>query len=660
MKAIVCRCPAATIFFLATTATAQTLVPGPGETGYDTTLAAKVGDYDRKIHQIMAVPLGFGLEAFVAGDANRATIDDFFASGAADFEAHTGKHVYEVLRAYGEQGDLGMFGGVQAAGDAFRYAVLRDAGAPTADVDRARQDLLRAMDGLHWFTQVTGEPGVVARGLDRITPEAGDPPLPGTPPNTVPLFDGSGDPQPADKTPTWREDRSGELPFLVWLDDTSKDQFDGYVFALGAVHDAVEGDTSIPKTKKDALVEDARAIGLKLMERVEVGGSRPADLVLVDADGRPTSFHDLSAEELTPGTVLGEPINPFNAVLALGAMRTLYHITGDERIGRFYYEELVSERGYLDLAESTWSVTYTGTNTNYSNINMGFVAIYGVLRHESEPGLAAQARRVLENQLYAPGKDREARGLKQSLFDFIYAGFRSGGTDDAGNTAVKDGLQTLREFPNQPYWNDAVINCDDGEIAAGSCTAVDGSTIELSDEEGWKGRLVAIDPVPRKIRPPDNYEWRSDPHRVNGGGGDRLNPGGGFWAAYWMGRLLEASDDGMDNISSYAREPVGYVAPELDGGVPDAGSEDAGDSGAGGTDGGADAAADAGPVDGGAATDAGGGEGSPESGVETEDANGNGGCGCRAAGGHATERTTAWAGVLLALFAVARRRRLRG
>jgi hypothetical protein len=568
----------------ASTASAQSLVPGPGEPAHDEELAALADAYARQLHELITVEIGWGLEAFVDDPAARATIEAFFASGDADFRASTGMHPYEVVSRYEEYGDLGMFGGVQAAGDAFRYAVLRDSGAPEAEVTEAREVVLRALDGLHWYTAVTGEPGLTARGIRRAIPADGDPPLPEPPPETVPLFDASGNPQPADKTPTWRADRSGELPFLIWLDDTSKDQLDGYVFALGAFYDVIAEDETIPRALVDRLVEDARAIGHALMERHEVAAGVDADLVIMDADGRPTSFHDISAEEIAPGSVLpGAPaVNGFNGWMAMGIMRTIFHITGDEAIARFYYEELVGRRDYLTSVEESIAVMYFGEQTNYSNVNMAFVAAYGVLRYESDSAIALRARGILHDHLYAPDKDREARGLGQSFFDFLYAGFRVGEAS-VGRTAVAEGVATLREFPPPPYWNPAVENCDAAEIAAGSCTAIDGTTaITIAPELGRHDSVVAVDPLPKRLRPPSNFEWRGDPHGVNGGGGNRLNPGGGFHGAYWLGRYLRAGTTGFENVSPLAREAPPRSAPTDAGTVPaDAGTMPPGDGGDG-------------------------------------------------------------------------------
>ena len=542
-------------------------MPGPGEAGHDAALAARVDGWDRQVQALLSVPLGYGLEAYVSVPANRALVASFLASGARDFESQTGKHPYEVVDDYGEEGDLGMFGGVQAAGVAFRYAALRDSGAPAAQVDEARAALVRAMDGLHWASQVTGAPGVVARGLRRIAPEPGEPPLPGAAPAVVPLFDAQGRPQPADKKPTWRADRSGALPFLAWFDDCSKDQLDGHVFALGAVYDAAAGDPTLPAAKLDALVADAVALGQRLMQRVEVAPGVTADLVIQDADGRPTTFHDLSAEEYAVGVVSARAVNGFNALMALGIVRTLLHVSGDPALGDWYHGALLGTRNYLAAIEQTAGLMYTGTNTNYSNVNMAFVAAYGLLRYEPDARIARRARALLESTLYAPGKDREARGLGQTLFDVVYAGFRVDGPSGAGATALDEGLRTLREARAAPTWNSAVVHCDATELSTRACAAADGTPLPLASTPGWGGGPVALEPLPMRLRPPSNFWWRSDPHAVNGGDdGTRLDPSGELATAYWLGRWLAAApgSDDLRNVSPRARpRPVAAAGAPL-------------------------------------------------------------------------------------------------
>ena len=104
-------------------------------------------------------------------------------------------------------------------------------------------------------------------------------------------------------------------------------------------------------------------------------------------------------------------------------------------------------------------------------------------------------------------------------------------------------------------------NCDLAEIAAGSCEAEDGSRIELAPSLGRGGVLVAVDPLPKPLRPPSNFEWRSNPYAVNGGGGDRINPGGDFRGAYWLGRFLRRGKDGLVNRAAGTRGRTGAAAP---------------------------------------------------------------------------------------------------
>ncbi len=599
------------------TTRAGALIPGPGEAGYDKTLAKKADDYIRQLHGLITVSLGWGLEAYIADKARRALVDAFIKSGQRDFKKQSGKHPYQVVEAYGEFGDLGMFGGVQVAGDAFRYMVLRDGGGSAAMVAEARAVLLRALDGLHWYHAVTGVPGVIARGLRRKTPAAGDPPLPGKLPALTPLQDSAGNPLPKKKVITWRADNSGKLPFLIWQDDCSKDQIDGYIFGLGAVYDAMHGDSSFPAAKVKRLQADALAIGKSLMKKhvVNAGGQK-ADLVIMDADGRPTTFHDMSAEEISAGVVFPRPLNGFNALLGAGIIRTLYHITGDKELERFFYQELMDRRAYLEIIEKTVGAMYLSKQTNYSNVNMAFVGMYNLLRYESDSALARRMQRILHKQLYNPGKDRQAAGAKQSFFDVIFAGLGSGGSaSTAGKWAVSDAQVSLKTWPPAPYWNTKVENCDKAEIKALSCKAIDGkTTLVLSKIPGRGGSLVAEKPVPMALRPPSNFMWRSDPHNVNGGGGSRLNPGGGFHAAYWLGRLLQHDSDGLNNRAKGMRKRLSPSA--VDGGG-------------------------SGLTDAGAGSDAGGGEAPQED-----------GCSCRAGSGRAGPA----AGILLVLLALYRRR----
>jgi hypothetical protein len=608
---------------------ARTLLPGPGENGYDPGLAWLAQQYDRQFFTFHAAPFSMSLDVHVDEDdlASREAISGFLADpdageGPDAFREFSGRDVFDVVDHYGEIGDLGMFGGMAAAGDAFRYAVLRrschEQGLDCAEAEEARQRLLEILEVLHVAHAITGEHGVIVRGLFRrgMPRRGGDP-------ETIPLIDAGGAPNPPcsqkPENPTFasfsqrlrfREDAtqtipgdpaSGEFPDWLWMDNASKDQLTGWVYAMGVVYDVIRDDATIPTAQRARLAEDAAAIARKLMRPA---GPLGLDLTILDGDRCATTFHDLHPDELeglsVPDIVLplivngafGEPFSPglledleatrngFNALLALATLRTFCHVSGAPDVCSFYYDELVDARqwpelllqtpipltelpegsqavvfGLLDFPEDLTTLTSLGIDfnheTNYSNVNMAFVGFYGLLRYEPDPELRALYAEALERSLWDTGiNPRQPRALGQSFFDFIYAGLRSGGTDPA---AVVRGASTLGEFDPPPYLNLLRENCDEAEITQGVCLAEDGTLLNLAPSLGRNGAIVAVDALPRRIRPPSNFEWRSNPFAVNGGGGDRINPGGDFRGAYWLGRHLRRGEAGAVNLAAGAR-----------------------------------------------------------------------------------------------------------
>ncbi|HMR74931.1 MAG TPA: hypothetical protein PKD61_07465, partial [Polyangiaceae bacterium] len=67
---------------------AQSLVPGPGEANHDSALLQKMGGYERQVHGILSLPLGWGLEGFVP-PSQRSVVEGFISTGQSDFKAAT-------------------------------------------------------------------------------------------------------------------------------------------------------------------------------------------------------------------------------------------------------------------------------------------------------------------------------------------------------------------------------------------------------------------------------------------------------------------------------------------------------------------------------------------------------------------------------------------
>ena len=531
------------------------IIPGPDESGFDADTQAKAFRFAQQLRGMSAYPFGMALDVYLVDEAAQALVTDWLTNSTLDqgFEEYTGVPVYDAVAFYAEVGDLGMFGGVPAAGDLLRYALARDTGADMGGetLDDLRQNVLDLLEAMHICVAITGAPGVIVRG---IQPRG----LPGGDPVTTPLFDEFGNPLPPEKVGTWRDDQSGLYPDWIWMDDTSKDQLLGYIFEIAFLWDVIADDPAIDASLKERLQADVASIGDMLME---VAPETGLDLCIRDADTRLTGAHDLNPLEFE-GMILPPIIgNGFNSVAALGIFKTIALVSGEQRF-RDFIDSMINEREFLKYVDQTFRFTNTGPfATNWSNVNMAFVGIYPLLRFEADPELQSYWRKVLRRDLWQgwyPGWSVASTQL--GLFSVIYAAFAPGPTDDeAAASAAFD----LHEFRAPPYYDLVIENCDADEIAAGECLAVDGVTmiklsgIQIGDQfypfYGHNGSLQAAEPVPRAIRPPSDFDWRSSPYDVNGGYGSLgLMSGGDFHAAYWLGRFLRRGTDASINTSPLA------------------------------------------------------------------------------------------------------------
>jgi hypothetical protein len=155
----------------------------------------------------------------------------------------------------------------------------------------------------------------------------------------------------------------------------------------------------------------------------------------------------------------------------------------------------------------------------------------------------------------------------------------------------------LEEFELLPYTSAMRVNCDEAELASGSCLALDGTTtLTLNPKLNRSDSPIALAPLRPGIRSPSNFDARSDPFEVNGGdeSGLGLNPGGDLNAAYWMLRWAPERAAGTILTSPNARpwppepDPVPVdEAPASDIGSPeaDSGGTGSGDVATGDTDG---------------------------------------------------------------------------
>lgn len=502
----------------------QTLIPGPAESAFDAALDQKARKIDRSFHAINAAATGLNADVVVGLDrpAARAKIETFLAE-SDDFDfADTATVVAGVQKS------AGLYSGAGIAADAWRYGTLRDQGASCADIDIARAKLEAALDSMHIAVAITGAPGVIARSLARKDRE-GD----GRVVQTVPLFDGTGAPLPIEKNNgTWREDQSGAYPEWVWEDSTSRDMLVGWAMAFGAAAEVLEGDDTISETRRATLRADARAIAEQLMI------VRPSgyDLEIIDADGR-TTFHGVMNENGFDRAYVPGVNNGFYAVMSLGIVAALARAADEPAIDTYLAEELITKRKLPSIARMDMLEVNLGVASNFSNYNMAFTGALLAMKYLEDRMARGEVRIGVRDELYAvPDSDRQPIEMKQSFFDFIWA-ITALETKGLDSEAVARGLETLREYPEAPFWELGRTNCDEAEIAAARCELEDGTTVDLLGYVGRGEDLVAAQPIPMRVRPPSNYFWRSNPYQPNGGGdGSRLLPAVDFRVAYWLAR----------------------------------------------------------------------------------------------------------------------------
>jgi hypothetical protein len=516
--------------------TFQSLIDGPGASGLDA-LAAKAERIDRQFHLLNGFSTGLNTDVVVPVDQAdaRKKIEEFLKdTDGWDFAAYAKAPVTSVIGAW--QQSAGGYSGPGVAADAFRYGTLRDQGADCAAVELAKQHLLADLDMLHLVTAITGVPGVIARGVARTD-------LPGDGMSmTTPLFDDSGKPLPEKKNNgTWRADNSGgQFKNYIWIDSCSRDMLVGWAVGYAAMWEVIRLDPAFPEDKKARLQADAEAVVRSLMKV----GDKGYDLEIHDADGRLTYFGYLNENAIDTGYLMGAQ-NGFLALMAVGIVGAFGYVAEKPDLDEYLYAKLIGERHLDQLGRDNMIGLSLGTKSNYSDYNMAFDAGWLAYRYLCDGAARDVVKTAVETSIYArPGQERQPQEQGQSFYDFVYAATNAGATaggklGQVDEEAVKRGVETLKGFPDAPFWETARNNCDDAEIKSGLCVAEDGTTLHLLGYVGRGDTLVSKEPVPMKTRPASNYFWRTDPYLVNGDAdGSRLLPAGDFRMAYWMGRWL--------------------------------------------------------------------------------------------------------------------------
>lgn len=514
-------------------------MPGPSQAGHDAALAAKVARYDRLHEAVVTHGTGLaGTVTFAADATKRQKVEQLLATPWAsddadptdDLTQYAGLAPTDVVTAWGMA--TGMYAGSEIAADAYRYGVLRDRGGSCNDVARARKMLVVGLAGLHDAVAITGKPGSIARALMRkdLPGDAAAFPI-------TPLFDGAGNPLPAEKNNgTWRADNSqgGQYPKHVWVDSCSRDMLFGWTFGAAAAWEVIASDATFPSATRDQLRADMKSVFDGLV-KVRPGGK---DLEIWDPDNRRTYHGNLHETSVDRSYILR---NGVASMMALGEVAALVSIV-DDAPAKAYLQSLVGARGLPEATTQTMNViALGGDSSNHSAFNMLFMTAWLAQRYVPD----AATRGVLKNPIrgvYAPLFGENPSTWGQSFFDLVVAHTSGDGTAGASMTSVDAALvaratTTLKGFKEAPFYAPTVENCDANEIATGTCVLADGVTVvKLSSTKSGLGADKAL---PMSLRPPSNFYWRTSPFLVNGVGDPNVVfPGSDLRMAYWLGRWV--------------------------------------------------------------------------------------------------------------------------
>lgn len=304
-----------------------------------------------------------------------------------------------------------------------------------------------------------------------------------------------------------------------WLDNVSKDEYSGHMFALGAVWKLVD-DEQVRAQVQDIL----RQVGEHIMAN---------DLKIVDWDGRITEhgrFHPLGLDNF-PG---------HNAAMSLSYLSMVIEATQDADLKARYDECLLMRKGAKDcfdtgfvevlpfhryLSDPGLYIGNEACRSNYNNISMHTLSMHNLVWFERDPGQKKRYQDSLRNDvMQVPGQPRTALAQNNAFFDFVWAANKDLGPDSDGPAydAVNNGVCMLKQFRARKT---PVVPQVDPSLTAPYCTD------RFERDTGEFPREVAD----RCIR---NFVWWGDPYSLSTCGEPErvVEVPTDYLLAYWMGR----------------------------------------------------------------------------------------------------------------------------
>ena len=312
-----------------------------------------------------------------------------------------------------------------------------------------------------------------------------------------------------------------------WLDNVSKDEYSGHMFALGV--------TAL-------LVDDPEALALVRAELDAVGRHLVKNrMEFVDWDGRTAEHGPIHA--MTFGDYPG-----FNAAMSLSFIKAAAFGTGDARFEDFYRNCLLQQGGKVNCLKKKWEqprpyTEYLATNgmypgfegcgANYNNISMHMLSLFTLIWLERDPALREIYQRSFdEDVVRAPDQPRAVILQNNAWFDFMWASMKRNGPEHGpALEAVDNGIRMLRQFPARKHAQK--VECPPG-ICREYCL-------------NRFGRPTGNAPRTPAQRCASTFLWWRDPYDLDSCEENRLRvvQPSDYLLAYWMGRYFGFIDADM-------------------------------------------------------------------------------------------------------------------
>lgn len=415
----------------------------------------------------------------------------------------------------------GLWNALYLASQAFRWAATR---SPEA-LDAVR----RLLEGQQDRMRITGVPGIYTR---QYIP-------PGVPGIACPTDDAAYVPDVEKNDNQWVQVREDGCVWTVaratgawtrsdhcglddyagwcWLENVSKDEYSGHLFALGAVYRLVDD-------------EGVRAIAVDHLEQI-ADHLRENALTLVDWDGRVTEhgkFSPLAFDDY-PG---------FNAAMAMDFVLMAVEATGREDLRRWFDDCLLMRSGIQDCIGGLFAINepfpaflpdagmYVGDRScgqNFNNISMHMLSMHNLIWFARDRELRTAVQRSLDVDVVRAEKPRRILDQRNAWIDFMWAAQKHLGPDSDGPAydAVEDGICMLKQFRASQTTPDVALPA--------------GAVPYCKDRFG---RDAAEHPREIADRCPGTFVWWGDPYGLGTCTANTrtVHQPTGYLLPYWMGR----------------------------------------------------------------------------------------------------------------------------